>query len=79
MAKKKKRSKGKKKIDGGKIYPVIDSVQQDSQEIVSNGKPEIVNFVKSMTEKNYAEANKYLQAAIEQKAKQKIRNAVQEI
>ena len=33
----------------------------------------IVNYIKSVSEKNYAKANKYLHAAIEDKMRDKIR------
>jgi|TARA_R110002020_G_scaffold120146_5_gene273807 hypothetical protein len=34
----------------------------------------IVNYIKSISEKNYAKANKYLHAAIEDKMRDKIKN-----
>ena len=37
----------------------------------------IVNFIKQVSEKNYAEANKYLRAALESKMKQRIKGAAQ--
>jgi len=39
-----------------------------------NGYSEIVKFVNYMTEKNYAEANKYLQVALDRKFKQRIKD-----
>ena len=39
----------------------------------------MVGFIKSLTEKNYAEANKYLQAALEVKMKQRISTAAKNI
>ena len=36
----------------------------------------IANFVKHMTEKNYAEANKYLHAVLEDKMKKRIADSV---
>jgi hypothetical protein len=39
----------------------------------------IEKFVKSITEKNYAEANKYLKVAVEEKLKAKIAAAAKEI
>ena len=38
---------------------------------------DIANFVRCMAEKNYAEANKYLHAALEQKLKNRIRTTAQ--
>lgn len=35
----------------------------------------IANFLKSLSEKNYAEANKYLQASMESKMKARIKEA----
>ena len=43
---------------------------KDKQENTS--KREILSFIKCMNEKNYAEANKYLHAALEAKMKARI-------
>lgn len=40
-------------------------------------KNNIINYIKSVSEKNYAEANKYLQAALEEKMKSRIKSAVE--
>ena len=37
----------------------------------------ILNFLRSLSEKNYAEANKYLQASLEDKMKSRIEAATQ--
>ena len=37
-----------------------------------DAKGNIIQYIKNVTEKNYAEANKYLQAALEDKMKQRI-------
>ena len=37
----------------------------------------ILNFLRGLSEKNYAEANKYLQASIEDKIKSRIEDATQ--
>ena len=37
----------------------------------------ILNFLRSLSEKNYAEANKYLQASMEDKMKSRIEAATQ--
>ena len=37
----------------------------------------ILNFLRSLSEKNYAEANKYLQASMEDKMKSRIEDATQ--
>jgi len=38
----------------------------------------ILNFLRSLSEKNYAEANKYLQASLEDKMKSRIEAATQD-
>tara|TARA_Y100000310_G_scaffold338373_1_gene427836 strand:- start:379 stop:540 length:162 start_codon:yes stop_codon:yes gene_type:complete len=45
--------------------------------IVESEKAHIAKFLHAMTEKNYAEANKYLQAAINQKIVGSIRDTQQ--
>ena len=61
----KKGKKGKGKKDAGKLYPVLDS-----------NKINIVKFIKCMNEKNYAKANKYLQAVLENKMKARIASGI---
>ena len=39
---------------------------------------EIVKFLKSISQKNYSEANKYLQNVVDSKIKSKIENALKE-
>ena len=47
--------------------------KKDKGEDVNSESANIVNYIKSISEKNYAKANKYLHAAIEDKMKSKIR------
>jgi len=61
----KKGKKGKGKMDAGKLYPVLDSNQIN-----------IVKFIKCMNEKNYAKANKYLQAVLENKMKARMASGI---
>jgi len=39
---------------------------------------EIVNFIRSISQKNYSEANKYLQSVVDSKLKGKINDALKE-
>ena len=39
----------------------------------------IIGFIKNVNEKNYAEANKYLQAALEAKMKNRIRQTAEKL
>ena len=61
----KKGKKGKSKKHGGKNYPVLDS-----------NHIKITKFIKCMNEKNYAKANKYLQAVLEDKMKARIASGI---
>lgn len=45
--------------------------------MVDQDNTNILNFLRSLSEKNYAEANKYLQASIEDKMKSRIEDATQ--
>jgi hypothetical protein len=40
---------------------------------------DILGFIKNMTEKNYAQANKYLQVSLEDKMKSRIEGAAKKI
>lgn len=40
-----------------------------------NNRKDILNFIKNISQKNYAEANKYLQEVIDSKLKDKIQKA----
>jgi|10_taG_2_1085330.scaffolds.fasta_scaffold00991_9 hypothetical protein len=44
---------------------------------MSDVNQELTKFLKALTEKNYAEANKYLQATIDSKMIERIKNAKQ--
>ena len=81
MAKKKKQKKDlphwlKKDVEDVEVDPH----QGDRGEAKRGGKKpnsesaNIVNYIKSISEKNYAKANKYLHAAIEDKMRDKIKN-----
>ena len=54
----------------GKLYPVFDSRQYNL---------DVLQFVSNISEKNYAEANKYLQAAVESKIKGRIANTAKKL
>lgn len=43
-----------------------------------NESSEIANFIKSISQKNYSEANKYLQNVVDSKIKSKIGSALKE-
>lgn len=63
---------------GHGIGPFDDSVDMTKHTPLNEDSENIINFVKCMTEKNYAEANKYLQAALDGKAKGRIKRAIRE-
>ena len=63
---------------GTGIDPYRDSVNMTKHKPLNEDSENIINFVKCMTEKNYAEANKYLQAALDGKAKGRIKRAIRE-
>ena len=45
----------------------------------NNRERDVLGFIKNMTEKNYAQANKYLQASLEDKMKSRIEGAAKKI
>lgn len=69
--------KGEKKK---KVEPKKGGMQQDPGEQGTYGEnTHIVGFIKNVNEKNYAEANKYLQAALEAKMKDRIRKTADKL
>lgn len=63
-----------------KIKPKKGGQQQDPGEQGTFGENKrIIGFIKNMTEKNYSQANKYLQAALNEKMKNKIRKTADEL
>ena len=55
------------KHDCDKIHPDQSHKEWKKKSKVSEESIELLQFVKSLTEKNYAAANKYLQASVEAK------------
>jgi hypothetical protein len=51
---------------------------KNSVKKVVNEKQDITSFLRSISQKNYSEANKYLQSAIDSKIKSKIGIALKE-
>ena len=50
-----------------KVHPDQSHKEWKKESEVSKESIDLLQFVKSLTEKNYAEANKYLQASVEAK------------
>jgi len=67
--------KHSKKTGGKKINNSMPKAKKESK---LNEQKEIVGFLKSISQKNYSEANKYLQSVIDLKIKSKIENALKE-
>ena len=71
---------GHQGIGRNKIKPKKGGHQQDPGEQGTYGESnQIIGFIKNMTEKNYAQANKYLQAALNEKMRTKIRKTADDL
>jgi hypothetical protein len=57
---------------------INNSMSRAKSNLKLNEQKEIVNFLKSISQKNYSQANKYLQSVIDQKIKSKIGNSLKE-
>ena len=57
---------------------INNSMPRAKSNLKLNEQKEIVNFLKSISQKNYSQANKYLQSVIDQKIKSKIGNSLKE-
>jgi len=69
--KKLKQQKAKEELDAAN-----KGVDEDSEE-VKNESTDIANFLKAISQKNYAQADKYLQGTVESKLKTAISKAIQ--
>ena len=67
--------KSRRKISKGKINNSMAKAKKDSK---INENKNIVGFLKSISQKNYSEANKYLQSVIDSKIKSKIGDSLKE-
>ena len=67
--------KARGKTVSKKINNSMPKAKKDSK---LNEQKEIVGFLKSISQKNYSEANKYLQSVIDLKIKSKIGNALKQ-
>jgi ribosomal protein L22 len=67
--------KNKKKTIKGKIN---NNMAKKAAKSEINESSEIVKFLRSISQKNYSEANKYLQNVIESKLKAKMTDALKE-
>jgi len=57
---------------------INNSMPKANTNIKEEQTKEIVSFLKSFSQKNYSEANKYLQSVIDSKIKSKINNSLKE-
>jgi len=67
--------KSRRKNSKGKINNSMAKAKKDSRIDENNN---IVKFLKSISQKNYSEANKYLQSVIDSKIKSKIGGSLKE-
>jgi len=64
-----------KKMSKGKINNSMAKAKKNAK---INENKDIVGFLKSISQKNYSEANKYLQSVIDTKIKSKIGSSLKE-